>query len=382
MRTALFPLLLCLLASACGPSPTEQVVVTEGQAGEARFATRPARANQPRPQSGDDYLQGTYWPPAKRGDGSAWISCGYDYAGQGDGRRLRRLDFFSVVDALSHCQSEGVVRLRYRGRIDAGFTATVERVAAMADRMEIGERILDIDSAGGHVEEAIRAGDRIADTRWAIWVRPGAICHSACVLVLAAGDTRSIAGKVGVHRLMRDGSRATSRAELATELKEVNAQVRDYLERNGVAAAVADLMMTIPNRNLRLLSDSELDQFGLDGTNAAQDDLDRIRLMRKCGEAFVRRRDAFAREFDQQCMAPGKAYADKNECGAALQQQFGFPDDACPDEVPMSSYAQRLQAPADDAGLTKDAGTGPDPVSGQAPTRGPARTGAAPSKAE
>ena len=208
--------------------------------------------------------------------------------------------------------------------------------------MDIDTRILDIDSAGGHVEEAIKAGDSMAESHWSIWVREGSICHSACVLILAAGDTRSIVGKVGIHRLMRDRSRATSRAELSQELKDINAQVADYFERNGVAGALADQMMTVANRKLRLLTEDELKLYGLDGRNPAQDDLDRIRLARKCGEDFVRRKDAFAQAFDEQCMEPGEAFADKDDCGRSLLKQFGFPDSKCPAENPL---AERQQPP-------------------------------------
>jgi len=49
---------------------------------------------------------------------------------------------------------------------------------------------------------------------------------------------------------------------------------------------------------LEKLGSTELAQFGLSGTNAVQDDLDRITLMRQCGEDFVRRRDAFMRAVD------------------------------------------------------------------------------------
>ncbi len=285
-----------------------------------------------------DFLQGTYWPAAKLESGEASISCDYDYGKQGDGGAITSLEFFSLVDALTACQSSGVVRLRYKGTINAGFTELIQRVSAMATRMEIDTRILDISSTGGHVEQAIRAGDTIAESNWDIWVREQSICHSACVLILAAGDTRSIAGKVGIHRLIRDQSSATSRAELNDELRATSLQVHDYLGRNGVATAVADLMMTIANRDLRLLSDDELKQYGLAGTNAAQDDLDRIKARRKCGEEFVLRKDAFGLAFDRQCMEPGKAFENRDECGLALRQRFGFPDRKCAVESPLSEY--------------------------------------------
>ncbi|HEY0503242.1 MAG TPA: hypothetical protein VGD42_07075 [Lysobacter sp.] len=331
---------LVLLLVACRPDEPEakpEVVTMADQAGDiaavpvARGATTQT-----------DYLRTTYWPAATLDAGTASISCEYDYLRAGDGTPLASLEFFSVVDALTQCQPQGVVRVRYEGKIGAGFTALVQRVAAIADRMEIRTRILDLDSTGGHVEEALRAGDSIAESHWAIWIREGSLCHSACVMILAAGDTRSIAGKVGIHRLFRDRSTATTRAELNEELREINTQVRDYMARNGVAATVADLMMTVPSRRLRLLTEDELKEYGLDGTNAAQEDLDRIRVMRKCGEEFVRRKDAWTREFDAQCMEPGKAFEDMAACGRALDQQHGFPDAKCPSESPSTERAQPL----------------------------------------
>jgi hypothetical protein len=141
-----------------------------------------------------------------------------------------------------------------------------------------------------------------------------------------------------VHRIIRMSSTATSRAELSQELREVHDQMKDYLARNGVDVAVADLMMTVPSRDLRLLADTELQQYGLSGSNAAQDDLERIRLLRKCGEDFVHRKEAFAREFEHRCDAPGEDVAAMGACGRGLRQRFGFPDKQCPGESPLSEY--------------------------------------------
>ncbi|MEN4953321.1 hypothetical protein [Stenotrophomonas sp. TWI819] len=286
----------------------------------------------PAPKRGD-----MNWPEAALENGKAWISCDTDYAGDaGDGAALEALDRASIDAALQPCAERGLLRVRYVGKINPGFSELVARLAVVADAQRISRRILDLDSSGGQVEAAIVAGDRIGESNWTIWVREGSVCHSACVFVLAAGDNRLVSGKVGIHRMMRISSKATSRAELNRELHEVYDNVKDYLQRNGVAVGVADLMMTVPNRSLRLLTAEELRQFGLDGTNAVQDDLERIKQMRKCGDAFVRRKDAFLVAFDQECKREGSELEAVNSCGQALKQRFGFPDETCPDESPLS----------------------------------------------
>lgn len=331
MRPAhlLLPLIALLLA-ACSAHPEPPA--------PARVQTLGERTEDAEPVDLGPDMQAMYWPPVAVDAGHASISCEHDYAAHGDGAPIPSVEFFNLAEALDACREPGTLRVRYTGRIDAGFTALATRVEEMADRMGIATRILDLDSAGGIVEEAIAAGDALADNGWTMWVREGSVCHSACVLVLAAGDTRSIAGNVGIHRILRSNSTATTREELRRELREVNGQVRDYLERNGVAVAVGDLMMSVANRNLRMLSSQELVAYGLNGRNPAQEDLVRIRDTRACGEDFARRKAAFARAFDSRCMAPGRAFDDLSECGLALRPRFGFPDADCPQRSPMAQY--------------------------------------------
>ena len=278
------------------------------------------------------------WSTMQLTTGKASISCDLDYQGAGDGQTIEDFSRAGLRKTLAPCADSGVMRVRFEGKIDADFTAVIERVTTVADELKLEKRVLDLNSAGGMIEDAIRAGDFIAESRWNIWVREGSICHSACVLILSAGDRRMIAGQVGIHRIIRMSSTATSRAELNQELHVVYGHVRDYFERNGAAVAVADLMRAVPNRSLRLLSSDELQFYGLDGINPAQDDLDRLQLMRQCGEDFVRRRDAFERAFERRCVAADDQLDELNACGLALRSQFGFPDQICPADSPFSEF--------------------------------------------
>lgn len=332
--------------TACTPQ------APEGDAAQAKTATGAEQSGAlvdasappppPPPPTTSDVPREIDWRPLGLTAGEAWIGCESDYAERGDGQPLPNLGFSAIWQAASACRERGVLRLRYEGKINAEFTALVERVAEVAGNLGIEQRILDIDSAGGMIEDGIRAGDSMAEADWTVWVREDALCHSACVLVLAAGDMRMIAGKVGIHRMIRVGSAATSRRELNKELQEVYSQMELYLERNGAAVAVADLMMTVPNRSLRLLTEGEIDLYGLNGLNAAEDDLNRIRLARKCGASFVQRRDNFFREFDSACTGIDVPVENMNACGRELKKRFGFPDAECPSDGPLAEYDEAV----------------------------------------
>lgn len=358
---------MCLALVACQrPEPvTHGMVIEEASAPQdgGAISTAPVRVTPPRPETPRQAKTSVRennrpsperkeidWSDKELTTGAASISCELDYSALGDGDPLTKLDHDTLHKALQPCEPGGVARLRYKGKITAEFGTLVERVTKVADELDIGKRVLDIDSAGGQVEDAIQAGDFIAESRWTIWVREGAICHSACVFILSAGDTRMIAGQVGIHRIIRMSSTATTRAELNAELRVVYERVRDYLERNGAAVAVADQMMAVPNRGLRMLTTEELQLYGLDGVNPAQDDLDRLRLMRKCGEDFVSRRDSFVRAFDKRCKQPDTDLDALNACGLALRTDYGFPDNSCPAESPLSEFDRDtagLQPPPD-----------------------------------
>ena len=348
---------LALLLSACNPQVPDGATVplaqTRGDTDPRGGAISDATVETPPPEppeapaaAREDEPREVNWRPMELTSGDAWISCEHDYVVHGDGEPLESLGYSGMRRALKPCRENGLVRLRYHGKITPEFVALVERVAELADTLDIDKRILDLDSTGGQIEQSIIAGDIIGESGWTTWVREGSLCHSSCVLVLAAGDMRMIAGKVGIHRMIRIGSQATSRAELQQELQEVHAQVREYLQRNGVAFAVADLMMTVPNRSLRLLTAEELRQYGLDGTNAVQDDLERIKQMRTCGDDFVQRKDAFLVAFDQQCKRDGADMESINSCGQSLKQRFGFPDPVCPEESPLSEIDVATLPPA------------------------------------
>lgn len=91
-------------------------------------------------------------------------------------------------------------------------------------------------------------------------------------------------------------------------------------------------MMIVFNCSLCLLILDELCQYGLDGINVVQDDLEWIKQMCVCGDDFVQCKDVFLVVFDQQCKCEGVDMELINSCGQVLKQCFGFLDVVCFDE--------------------------------------------------
>ena len=356
--------LLCLVACACSRQP--EPTLTSASADQELDAGPEV---QRKPQAGID------WSPVRLEAGDAWVDCSGDYTRGGD-RPLLSLDYEDLRRSVQDCRGTGLLRLRYKGKVTASFAALMERSGRVASDLGIGKRILDIDSAGGHVEAAIRAGDAIGENDWTIWVRGDSACHSACVLLLAAGDMRVIAGPIGIHRMIRLRSSATSRKELGEELRTVSDELRSYLERNGASGKVYDLMTTVPNRTLQLLTVEELDQYGLSGSNAVEDDLNRIRLARRCGTDFLQRRDAFRRAYEVQCVQTVEAETRDidqiNQCGLALRGHFGFPGAQCADESPMAELDGAILMPRIAQDLPEPASSEPASTEPQSPASGTA----------
>ena len=64
----------------------------------------------------------------------------------------------------------------------------------------------------------------------------------------------------------------------------------------------------------------------------------------------MQRKDAFFRIFDARCAAESEAVEDMNACGLALREQFGFPDETCPDDGPLLELDEMPQVAAADSG--------------------------------
>jgi hypothetical protein len=282
------------------------------------------------------------------------LSCDYDYRGRSD-VRAPAIDARSLRPLISRCASAKLIHVYYKGETGRSLKTLIRTVSDLAAELAIPRKILDIDSIGGDVDEAMQAGDIIGDTDWDVWVGKGRQCLSACVLIVAAGGDRSVNGTLGVHRLFPALPRATTRRQLQAEISAMTERMKAYLRVQGVNPTLADVMATVPANTIRTLTEDEARDFGLLGQNAADADLSRAHLVRKCGWNFVNRKEAWSAAASRCVAARGAASESSRtalQCQLDLAKQFGFPDLTCPDESPDTDL-KRLLSTANHDGSSK-----------------------------
>ena len=207
---------------------------------------------------------------------------------------------------------DGQCFVRYSGRIDFG---DVKRFAELAKQKEIAQRLsLILDSEGGDVESAIAIGRIVRNLKASVGVHASGKCYSSCIFVLAGGVVRwagKESGPVGIHRPYLAETRKsydeTQRAHAVLELA-----AKAYLREMNVPDRLYDDMLRIPADRVRILTDKELEGYGLSGSDPVYADWvigERAKQRGITKEEFLRRR-ALA---ESKCASLLRGIFDSNE---------------------------------------------------------------------
>jgi hypothetical protein len=97
------------------------------------------------------------------------------------------------------------------------------------------------------------------------WI--GAMCNSACVLVLAGGARRSVPPgvRLGVHAIGVDADKTSLRGpRLAAATRSANAHIVEFLHDMGIPRALFDISNATPHDSSRFLGRDELVRLRLD----------------------------------------------------------------------------------------------------------------------
>ena len=133
---------------------------------------------------------------------------------------------------------------------------------------------ISLSSNGGDVNESMKIGYLIREREWQTFVFPNKICMSSCVFILAAGVYRSGSfGKVGIHRpYFQDLKDNLSTSEIKKIRDESARSWKKYFNDMDISEALVDAMLSIDPSKMKILNESELEFFRLDGTDANWDE--------------------------------------------------------------------------------------------------------------
>jgi Clp protease len=149
-----------------------------------------------------------------------------------------------------------------------------------------------LNSPGGDVGAAFEIGRIVRKAQARVVVHN--TCASACVMVLGAGWTRSVHGKIGIHRpyLSRHDNSA-GYTDIQSQMQNANATLKQYLAEMNMPLALLDAMNAVPPNQIRWLNDDQVEQFQLNQTDSIAQELMDDHQAKRYG---ISRRELYRRE--------------------------------------------------------------------------------------
>jgi ATP-dependent protease ClpP protease subunit len=148
------------------------------------------------------------------------------------------------------------------------------RMSAAVARYNLKHPVFRLNSGGGDLDAAIGIGRLVRRMSAQVIVPAGGKCYSACVFIAAGGVHRSLNDRTGIHRPYSTRTDYRDFATVQAEFNRTAAIAKAYLQEMNVSPALYDAMVSIPPEKLRILSESELDEFGLGPTDPVQQEID------------------------------------------------------------------------------------------------------------
>ena len=149
-----------------------------------------------------------------------------------------------------------------KGAIDPGSAA---RFAAEIEARGEYVKVVQLDSPGGSVSDALAMSKLIRERQLNTVVEKGALCASSCPILLSGGVERTVAegAVVGVHQIF-NGTREKLSPEMAmSEAQRTTATITRHLDAMGIKPGLWQRAMDTPPDRLAYLSVKEMRAFGL-----------------------------------------------------------------------------------------------------------------------
>lgn len=159
--------------------------------------------------------------------------------------------------------------------------------------------MVKLNSEGGDFNVAIVLGRMMRNANAIASGGVGDVCLSSCVMLLAGATFRAHYGKVGIHRPYRMSNEPITAEAMKQEFNSWSKSAKDFLSEVNVDTRLWDSMIRISPENVKILTASELSDFGLKGQDPISAELEDSREAKHYGVSkteYLRRKGAvFAR---------------------------------------------------------------------------------------
>jgi membrane-bound ClpP family serine protease len=191
-----------------------------------------------------------------------------------------------IVGEINASSAEAIKRL---------FDENAERAVHEKKDASSPLQMVSLNSPGGSVTAAMAIGRMLRKERLLATIPQSGVCYSACVLIFAGAVERLNFGKLGIHRPYLDVPQQEVSSENVNKLYQRMLQdIRSYFHEMNVSEQLADAMLRIEPNKIRLLSDNELDTYGLTSTDPIEQETEDLQDAQYWGIAnrqeYIRRK--------------------------------------------------------------------------------------------
>lgn len=120
-----------------------------------------------------------------------------------------------------------------------------------------------LNSYGGDVEVAIAIGRQLRKFEATAITWSDGECYSSCVFILAGAVRRGLSTTIGIHRPYSSRTDNRDYQAIQADQRRISKLAKEYLVEVNVSPTLYDAMVNIPSEKIKLLSESELESYGL-----------------------------------------------------------------------------------------------------------------------
>lgn len=151
------------------------------------------------------------------------------------------------------------------------------------DEMGLVRVLANLNSVGGSVEAAMEIGRVLRKVSSMAVVHHESQCLSSCVYVLAGAKRRAVDGAVGVHRPYEPDARLATETSQEESYRKLERRVKDYLAEVNIPVRLYDDSIFISPDRIKILSEDELEGYGLNQNDPFVDEADAVKEARRLG---------------------------------------------------------------------------------------------------